>query len=70
MSTPWSRAHERALGALRDRVRTHQHRARPIAPIPESNVGKARRLVLDGQEYSSLTRAARSRHISPRRIYV
>ena len=33
------------------------------------NGGKAQRLVLDGKEYSSVTRAAHARHVAPRRIY-
>ena len=67
MSTPWSRAHERAMAQLR--VRTHHRREKLHAPIAGANTGQARRLVLDGTEYSSVTRAARSRHVSPRRIY-
>lgn len=69
MSTPWSRAHERALGKLSGRVRTHERREWQRAPDPELNGGKARRLVLDGVRYSSVTRAARARHVAPRRIY-
>lgn len=69
MSTPWSRAHDRALEQLRDRVRTHERRERRIAPNPDLNGGKARRLVIDGKEYSSLTRAAHCLHVAPWRIY-
>lgn len=68
MSTPWSRAHERALAKLK--VRTHQRRERqPMAPMPDTNTGKARALVLDGVTYSSVTRAGRVLHCSPRKIY-
>jgi hypothetical protein len=57
------------LHELRASVRTHEHHERPIAPNPDLNGGKARRLVLHGKKYSSVTRAAHARHVAPRRIY-
>jgi len=67
MSTPLSRAHDRAMSGLQ--VRTHHRREMPTEPLAESNSGKARGLLLDGVEYSSISRAARVRHVAPRRIY-
>ena len=72
MSTPWSRAHERAMAGLT--VHTHEQRLRETSmrgrvPIPPGHKD-GREIRIRGKTHKSISAAARTLRVHPRQIYL